>query len=46
MNKEEFDVIKEMLYYLNDISKTLHAMKEQEKEYWDTWKKAKENEQN
>lgn len=31
---------------LSDILVTLKAMKQQEKDYWDTWKKAKETEQN
>ncbi len=31
---------------LKEILEELKAMKQQEKDYWDTWRKAKEAEQN
>jgi len=32
------------LHYLQSIEGILKSMKQQEKEYWEAWKKAKENE--
>ena len=34
----------EIMIVLGEISLTLKSMKEQEKEYWETWKKSKEKE--
>lgn len=42
--QQELAVQCAILYYLQSIDGKLESMKQQEKDYWETWKKAKEKE--